>query len=901
MKINILIVILLLLGGVTLAQNTNKALINQVDALLFDSRYQDAIQKIDQSTSKDIDLNVILANRKAEALIGLGKFDDADKVLRDVLSRTSQSKNSPLLSAITQSTIGYLYLNQGRYDLALEQLTEATTILQQTGNTLETAKALSNLGLVYYSTGKYLQAEEQLQMALTLRQSELPDAHELIANSYNNLGLVYGQLDADKAIDYYEKAVAIYEKLHGKDHPKMAVANSNLGYAYFQLELYGDAINYYETALAIWEKINPQPNASKAFVLSSLGYTYTKLDDKKTAMEFYEKALAIYIGSHGKKHPDVAAMYNRIGNIHQSNDKFEDALQSYQQALIANVSDFNSENIEVNPTGENFYNGNQLLYSMMYKAQTLEARHFGRTLKQKDLDLGLKTLQECDSLIDRLRKQATNESDKISLGAIANEVYADGVRIAYELSDVAIRKRKNYRELSFYFAEKSKSAVLLDAISDTNAKSFAGVPDELLEEEKSLKSALALVSQKLAQKPSEEEEKYLRETAFHLNQGYQSFIKNLEKQYPEYFNLKYNSSTPSISQIQNLIDDKSAIISYFIDDSKRNSARLYTYTITRKSFRINDKAIPSDYDRSITGLRNGLFYMGEEVYISTARKLHKLLIPPRIPRSVNDLVILPTGRLSVIPFEVLLTKDVKDIKAPYPSLPYLVQRYSVRYEFSAGLLLQKKDKGSTITSALLCAPVTFPANDYLNDLPGTKEEVNTIQQLFNSKNISAEVLLNTKASETNLKASNLRDYSLVHLATHGIVDENNPELSRIYLQSDSEAEDGKLFSGEIYNLHLNASLVTLSACQTGLGKISKGEGVIGLSRALVYAGAKNIIVSFWSVADESTAELMTNFYQLLLEISSSDYSRKLQQAKLKMIDSKYAAPYYWAPFILIGF
>lgn len=892
---------LLLLSQAMQAQKTNQVLVNEVDALLVESLYQDAIRKIDQTSTKDTDTNIILSNRKAEALIGLGKFDDADKVLRDILPKTNQSKNSALLSAITQSTIGFLYVNQGRYDLAIEQLAEATAILQRMNQPLETAKALSNLGLAYIGTGKYQQAEEQLQMALSLRQSVLPDEHELIASSYNNLGFANNIPNPDKAIEYYEAALAIYEKLYRKDHPKLAVANSNLGFAYAQIELYGDAINYYEAALATWEKINPQPNASKAFVLSSLGYTYTKLDDKKTAMEFYEKALAMYIASHGTKHPDVAAMHNRIGNIHQSNDRYNEALKSYQQALIANVADFNSEDVETNPDGENFYNGNQLLYSMMYKAQTLEARHFGKTLKQKDLDLGLKTLQECDSLIDRLRKQASNESDKIALGAIANEVYADGVRIAYTLSDIAFRKRKNYRQLAFYFAEKSKSAVLLDAIADTNAKSFAGVPDELLQEEMSLKTALALVSQKLAQKPAEEEEKYLRETAFHLNQSYQAFVQNLEKQYPEYYNLKYNTTAPAINEIQNTIPAKTAVISYFIDDSKRNAARLYILTLTKKNFRITDKALPSDYDRSITGLRNALFYMGEEVYIPTARKLYRLLMPRRIPSSINDLVVLPTGRLSVIPFEVLLTKNVKDTKAPYASLPYLVQRYSIRYEFSAGLLLQKKSASTDIKSALLCAPVTFPSSDYLNDLPATKDEINTIQQLFASKNIATEVLLNNRATETTLKGGNLKNFSVVHLATHGIVDETNPELSRIYLRGDSEAEDGKLFSGEIYNLHLNANLVTLSACQTGLGKISKGEGVIGLSRALVYAGAKNLMVSFWSVADESTAQLMTDFYKMLLEKPSGDYSKKLQQAKLKMINSTYSAPYYWAPFILVGF
>src|SRR5690606_38650213 len=203
---------------------------------------------------------------------------------------------------------------------------------------------------------------------------------ELIANSYNNLGFVNNAIDPDKAIEYFEKATAIYEKLYGKDHSKMAIANTNLGFAYAQIELYGDAINYYETALAIWEKVNPQPTPSKAFVLSSLGYTYTRLNDNKTALEFYNKAMAMYEASYGKKHPDIAALHNRIGNIHQSSDNYEEALKSYQAALIANVNDFSSENIEANPAGTNFYNGNQLLYSMMYKAQVLEARHLRKTL-----------------------------------------------------------------------------------------------------------------------------------------------------------------------------------------------------------------------------------------------------------------------------------------------------------------------------------------------------------------------------------------------------------------------------------------------------------------------------------------------------------------------------------------
>jgi CHAT domain-containing protein len=169
------------------------------------------------------------------------------------------------------------------------------------------------------------------------------------------------------------------------------------------------------------------------------------------------------------------------------------------------------------------------------------------------------------------------------------------------------------------------------------------------------------------------------------------------------------------------------------------------------------------------------------------------------------------------------------------------------------------------------------------------------------RNIPGDVLLEQRATEEALKSDKMQETSLLHLATHGIVNETHPELSCIYLQPGDAGDDGNLFSGEIFNLKLNADLVTLSACQTGLGKISKGEGVIGLSRALIYAGARNLIVSFWSVADESTAALMTDFYGRLLDSGGSNYAESLRQAKLSLMKGPYAAPYYWAPFVLIGF
>ena len=714
----------------------------------------------------------------------------------------------------------------------------------------------------------------------------------------NDLGLVYSVSNPKKALDYYEKALEIYERLHGKNHPKIAIANTNIGLVYRTLELYGDAINNFESALATWEKIYPQAHPTKAFMLFNLGQTYLKIGNEKSAEGYYERALKMYQESYGKKHPGIATVLNAIGSLKvSSGDNLMDALASFQQALISNVSDFNESRLAVNPVLKNYYSGNTLLFSLLHKAEALEARYFGKTLKFDELALAAKTLHVCDTLIDDLRQQITNESDKISLGTTSTDVYAAGVRVAFEAGQVAAKKKPWY-ELAFYFAEKSKSAVLLEAISDSNAKSFSGIPDDQLEEEKKLKAEIAVTAQKLSLKPSESEEKYLREILFSLNRNYENFIKQLEIKYPAYFNLKFNVVTPSIENLQSKLNRQTAIISYF-EDEKNN--RLYIFRITSKKFTVGSHAVPKEFDRNLSGLRNSLVFNDLETYKVSQRKIVEAVGSQKNPSFNNGLVILPTGRLSIIPFEVLFITKIKKENS-FADFPYLLKKYNVRYEFSAALILQKS-KNQTIAenSIFLCAPVTFE-KDGLVELPGTESEVKEISQLFSAKNLKSTVLTRQQADEKKVKDGDLKNFSYLHFATHGIVDETNPDLSRIYLHTSSESEDGNLYAGEIYNLDLNANLVTLSACQTGLGKISKGEGVIGLSRALVYAGSKNVIVSFWSVADQSTASLMKHFYRQVLDTPSQNFSHSLREAKLHLItEDKYSSPHYWAPFILIGF
>lgn len=871
-----------------------QTVLDQADALLLNSEYAKVIALTDNpGKTLSSDESLILINKKAEALTRLGKLEEASTLLKPILTQ-----GNTFTQAITKTNLGFLYINQGRNDLALETLLEATREFDDSGkqNSLEAAQAITFLGQVYKYTGKAAQAEEQLRMALAIRENLLKGNHELIAASYNDLGLAYVEIDNDKALDHYEKALAIYQKLHGDEHPKIALTNSNMGLVYRELELYGDAVNNFETSLTIWEKIYPGAHQAKAFTLHNLGQTYSRMGNVDAARGYFKRALEMYRQTYGPKHSDIAQVLNDYGYLELNSGNYDLAIQHFQDALCANVNNFDNKNTTSNPRLENYYNGRVLLYSMLLKARAFESRHFGKSLKLSDLMTSLNVLQRCDSLIDRLRQHSSNEADKLILGGIASEVYANGVRTAHEAATSALKK-KPLLELAFYFAEKSKSAVLLEAISESDAKSFAGIPQNLLEEEKGLKSAIALTAQKLAQKPTPEEEKYLRETSFALNRTYETFVKNLEKDFPSYFNLKYNAASPSIQQIQNLLDNKTALLSYFIDEENQ---RIYIFQISKNKFKVIDHLLPKDFDKSLTGLRNGIYFNAPNAYVKASNLLSKILLP-KIPSSITDLVIVPTGRLGIIPFEALTTRKIKNTESF--DVDYLLKTKSVRYEFSAGLLLQKtKQSLSKRPSIFLCAPVTFPVKDNLNELPGTESEVKTISTLFDSKNITTKLFTHLDANEHAIKSTSLKDYSLIHFATHGVVDETSPELSRIFLQNSSEAEDGNLFAGEIYNLEMNADLVTLSACQTGLGKISKGEGVIGLSRALVYAGAKSIIVSFWSVADESTSELMKSFYQRLLENPESGYATNLREAKLSLIkNEKYASPFYWAPFILIGF
>jgi CHAT domain-containing protein/tetratricopeptide (TPR) repeat protein len=306
------------------------------------------------------------------------------------------------------------------------------------------------------------------------------------------------------------------------------------------------------------------------------------------------------------------------------------------------------------------------------------------------------------------------------------------------------------------------------------------------------------------------------------------------------------------------------------------------------------------------------------------------------------LLVVADGALNYVPFEALVTApDGTD----YSALPYLVRTNEVVYAPSASVVaaVRAQQGGAQAGAGMLVvadpvfdstdaraknAPAAQAAGDgarsnfsveaavadvtgakqapaagfRLARLTGTRSEAEEIGRIARASGLAPDVWLDFDASEANVRARDISKYRVVHVATHGLLNTERPQFTGIVLTLvGNRGEDGFLRTDEIFNLRLGAQLVVLSACETGLGREKRGEGVIGLTRAFMYAGAPTVGVSLWSVADRSTAELMSDFYKRLLTKQSATTPAALRAAQRQMIEGRrYSAPFYWAPFVLVG-
>ncbi len=858
--------------------------------------------------------------------------------------------------------MGNGYAEKGEFDLAFDYYKKALQIRKKIlgENHPETALSYNNLGIVYKAQGQYDLAIEYHQKAVGIQKKIFGEDYPELANYYQGIGSVYKEKgDLDLAMDYYMKAYTIHAKTYGESNPKVASDLVAIGTVYTDKGDYENAVDAFQRALKIQKQTLSENHPDLAMTYNNIGNIYNKNDEYDLALAFYLNALQIKEATVGQEHPEIADYYNNIGNIYASKGDYELALEYQQKALdlkimffgnkhpsvilshlnmgniyyetgeydkaltefqnsmVANVKGFNPEpaNTYTNPKLSNYYDAKKLLSSLHGKAKAFIGK-FKTDTAETHLIAAFRSYQKCDTLIGIIRKTTISKSDKIALGKLASKIYGEGIDLCSKLHNLNKDTDGNYYlKEAFYFSEKNKAGVLLEAIAATEAKKFSGLPDSLLAIEKTQKEQIAFYEKKLAEVFDANEEAVVRNQLFDLKQKYNKLIAGFEKDYPKYYEMKYSMKFVTVEELQNILPEKTAVRSYFLGDSLVN-----IFTITANTIFLEQIQKDESFDFEIFGLRK-MITSGSVADIkefqTESYDFFIKIFPEQSLEGIETVLIITEGNLGLIPFEALLTEKFSGKVDAFDKYPFLIKKYEFAYSYSANLFyknIQKTIKNGTKTANWLgIAPVfkdvkSLVINDiYISALPATETEVKTINQNFKNKNLGSELRVFKEASEEFIKSDEVKKYKYLHIATHGFVNSEKPELSAIILADNkSGGNDGVLYSGEIYNLELNSDLVVLSACETGLGKVSKGEGIIGLTRALLYAGTNNIIVSLWKVSDTSTSELMIDFYNELLEKMDNGnpkfaYAEYLRTAKLNMIkDKKLGHPFFWSPFILIG-
>lgn len=888
---------------------------------------------------------------------GKNQYKEAFKHFKTALEANIRllGENHPYV-ANSYLSLGNLYRNKGSYNLATEYYDKALEINIEVFGEGHPDVATTYVGIadIYKSESAYELAMQYYRQALVIYEEFLHEKNPKFGAIYLGFADVYkNKGNYDKALEYYQKALDLFSQTIGLEHQSSVRSFLGVGNTYMYQEEFRAALDYYNKVLDINFNLVGENHINSSAANNNLGSIYYFFGDFALSTRFFSKALAIDISIHGEKHPNVANGHYNLSRVYGEQGNIAKALASCQNAINASIMGFDDKNVFSNPVLVNFFDNKDLLWYLQYKGELLE-EGFSRSANVKGLDISLHSFVLSDSLVDQIRQSYTERRDQVELSKMSNKIYESSVNASYALinllneenvkylgSDVVYEeKKREYENRFFFFTEKNKGAILFSSLAESNANSFGGIPDELLIRETELKTMINSYTQELSANPDPEMTEYYQRELFKATREYEEMIVTFETEYPKYYDLKYDVQVADLDDMTSYLDDSTMMLSYFV-----TADSLYATQIDNRGMRIAKTYKRRDYEKYVKALRKGMIFKSDKIYAKYARALYLQLFPEEIPDYIKNIVVIQDGVMSTIPFEVLLTKDVYSDSLNYSTLPYLLRDYNISYSFSANLLYKtfmnnKVARPKAEKEGIVVAPINFehsiaalkaakkrayedadkaknlrrgisiPTSE-LKSLPGTEVESNEIDSLFTDNNKNADKFIYYQAQEALAKSGTMNEYKYVHIASHGFVNQDEPEFSGIFMTSDTltQKEDGILFSGEIYNISLNAELVTLSACETGLGKISDGEGIIGLTRALIYAGAKNLAVSLWKVSDESTKELMIDFYGNFLSEDvpenineSLSYAYALKKAKLDMIErgGEFSLPYYWSPFVLLG-
>nr|MBX2875498.1 CHAT domain-containing protein [Saprospiraceae bacterium] len=742
---------------------------------------------------------------------------------------------------------------EGRYAQALSQYDSAyqlrSTLFEVHSSISE---SLNDMGNCYANLGDYGNALYIYQEALRVLE-ESPYQDQLYLSAlYENLGTSSRRVGRlEEGLVYLEEAYGIKAKTLGANDPDLGTSLINLGNAYLDLQQFAEAENYYKQALTIAERAFGLGHISTLLPINNLGIFYYNQRQHEQALAYFTRAYEVAKASFPDRSPALAKYLNNISLAHGRLGNPDQALNMAEEGLAL----FSEDQVEI-PAA--------YLSLLQSKARSLLAK----SNEDDALLQAYETYAKATSFLDATRLIYEDDLSRQTLVASNFEIFEGALSCLHALIEKGVAG-KDWEESAFHHFEKSKSLSLLDALLRSKGLNFNDLPTTLKERENLILDKIGYWEKRRYDWLNSTNEGSNRDSIIQLNQEiakwkgeHRALMDEVKQMDARYYQLKYDQQLISSDRVrEELLKGDKGLIEYFLGQE-----HLYIFVLTADEKQLFK--VPSDFplERWMANIREAITAFPTastesaniflEVFADYTHRIYEKVFAPLTKQKLpKELIIIPDGALSYLPFELLLEEYPEKITR-FKSYTYLIKKHQISYAFSATLLHQMVTNYEVNPSKFfLGVAPSFAPDGPFEPLAYNQQEVERIGELMKSAQVSKY------ATVEEFKAS-APAYNIIHLATHGVLNDKADAFSYIALSPDSiEQDQGVLFTRDLYDMRLNAAMVVLSACETGLGKYQRGEGIISLARGFAYAGAKSTLTTLWSIDDETTKELMYQFYE----------------------------------------
>jgi CHAT domain-containing protein/tetratricopeptide (TPR) repeat protein len=883
-------------------------------------KYQIALQFF--QTSGDRYWQALTLYSIGATLMELGEFRKALEYLNPSVP-IFQTLGSKSREAAALNFIGGAYDILGDLYKALDYYDRALKLAINDGERNTVASTLNNIGKIHSDLADWQKSLEYYNQALPIFR-ELGDKRRE-AISIHNIGSAHNGLgEMEKALGYFREELPLRKAL--KDKSGEADALSGVGFAYAAINDVKNALENYNQALVLKREVGD--GSGEGNILSDIGRLYLQSGATQKAIESLEQALQLTRKAGNRRRE--AIILGDMGRAYTLSSQPEKAVEYLNQSLeiSRSVGDRNREASGLQGLAEAERNRGNLAEA-------------------------LKLIERSLSVVEEVRARVTSEQLRSSYLATRQDAYQFHIDLLMRMH--ARDTSAGFDAAGLEAGERARARSLLEMLTESRVDIREGVDVALLKREQEVKRQINAKASRLFQRGTPAQAEDLKKEINLLESEYQQIAAAIRKDNPHYAAIT-NPEPLSVKEIQKqLLDDDTLLLEYALGDE-----RSYLWAVTNRSiasYELPERDQINKAARQVTELLNARSAINrtetsqqrsERIAKTDAelpeavKQLSRMVIAPAASQlGTRRLIIVADGALQYVPFAMLTSASDKAVATPLVveheiiTLPSASTLAVMRKELAgrqpapkelaviADPVFTRGDERFRLKTVRIedkaPAPTTTPdANrslEHLADsgatatfgkftiqrLPYTRQEADRIMAVSPARaNLKA---LDFKASRATVMSGTLNQYRYLHFATHGLLDSEHPGLSALVLSlldEQGKPQDGFLRADEIYNLKLPAELVVLSACQTGLGKEIKGEGLVGLTRGFMYAGAARVVVSLWSVNDKATAELMARFYQKMLK-DGQPPAAALRSAQIEMWKQKqWQSPYYWAAFVLQG-